>query len=50
VSGDAMSVMAAVRMAVEDFEPSQAAVAAARRASLAVAAAPAGLTRMPVSA
>jgi FlaA1/EpsC-like NDP-sugar epimerase len=49
VSGDAMGVMAAVRMAVEDFEPSQAALAAARRASLAVAAAPSGFTR-PVSA
>jgi FlaA1/EpsC-like NDP-sugar epimerase len=50
VSGDAMGVMAAVRMAVEDFEPSQAALAAARRASLAVAAAPSGMTRLPVSA
>jgi FlaA1/EpsC-like NDP-sugar epimerase len=40
VTGDASSALAAIRMAVQDFEPSQAALAAARRASFAVASAP----------
>lgn len=39
--GDASGVLAAIRLAVEDFEPSQAAVSAARRLSFAVTTAPA---------
>jgi FlaA1/EpsC-like NDP-sugar epimerase len=39
-TGDATTVLSAIRFAVEDFEPSQAAIAAARRVSFAVTTAP----------
>jgi FlaA1/EpsC-like NDP-sugar epimerase len=44
--GDGTAVLAAIRMAVEDFEPSQAAVAAARRMSLVSASTPVGISAM----
>jgi hypothetical protein len=46
VAGDAAAALGAIRMAVDDFEPSQTATAAARRVSVTMAAPPVGATSL----